>query len=79
MPDREELLQELTFKGQCENNCRRVYYTLTTSPDDYSKATKDQMTQHRVANVLSGLIEKLVAKNVLTESELDQILLACRG
>jgi hypothetical protein len=71
MAKKDEVLEKLTYKGQCADNSHRVYYTLTDEPKD--------MAIHRIANVLSGVIEKLVEKDLLTEDELDEILLRCRG
>lgn len=73
MPTKEEQLEKLTFKGQCDNNSHRVFYTLTTDSEGHD------LTQHRIANVLSGVIAKLVEKEILTEAELDDILLECTG
>lgn len=70
MPKLDEELVKLTYKGQCADNRHRVYYTLTDEP-------KDSAT-HRIANVLAGIIEKLVEKDLLTEDELDEILLRCK-
>lgn len=71
MPKLDEVLAKLTYKGQCADNSHRVYYTLTDEPKD--------LMPHRIANVLAGVIEKLVEKNLLTEDELDEILLRCKG
>jgi len=70
MPLREDVLREKTFKGQAEDEARRVFYTLTANKE---------LEQHRTVFVLSGLVELLRKKGVLTEGELDDLLLGCAG
>ena len=71
MADREELLRELTHKDDCEDNLHRIFYTLTDKPEE--------LTTIRTANVLAGLMELLIKKEIITEQELDALLLRCRG
>ena len=70
MPQREDVLREKTFKGEFEDVAHRVFHTLTA---------QKEFEQLRTMHVLSSLIELLTDKGVLTEAELDDLLLKCTG
>jgi len=64
MTDKPFDLESMTF-NDVEGIGRRVFYTLT----DESSETK-----HRTQKLLAHLIEKLVAKNMLNEDDVDGML-----
>jgi hypothetical protein len=66
MPTREEILATKTHKEEGLDTGRRVFYTLT---DDKS------LMGHRSAKLLALLVENLVQRGRLSESDLDDILL----
>ena len=49
----------------------RIYHALTDHPEN--------LTSHRLANILSTLIEHLIKKEILTEAELKLMIYQCRG
>lgn len=65
-PVREMLLRRDTHKGDVDEVGRRVYYTLTE---------KTGTSGHRTAKCLSLLIELMHKKGLLSEQELDDLLL----
>jgi len=82
MANRDDELAQRTYKGQVDYTSQRVYYTLTDPlkkdpPRPMSKewSTDDRSVAHRTARVLADLIEHLEKKGVLTEAELDEMLL----
>lgn len=66
MPSIEDVLREKTHKGDGLEMYERVYYTLTDEPE---------FAQTRTMRLVSKLIEHLLQKKLLSESELDSILL----
>jgi hypothetical protein len=81
MPNRDDELNERTFKGT-DTTEQRVYYTLHAPmmkdpprpiPGEWTRDDRSQA--HRTASVLSQLIEHLEKKGLLAEEELDEILL----
>ena len=58
-------------KDDWGDNSHRVYHALTDDPAN--------LTAHRLANILSTLIEHLIAKEILTEDELKLMIYQCRG
>ena len=83
MPNRDELLSELTFKGQVDDTTRRVFYTLcgykaSDGPTPAKRGVTPEEAQrwlHRVSVVVAGLVEKLEASGALRAEDLDEILL----
>ena len=68
MADRDEILRDQTYKGQCDGDDRRIFYTLTD---------KKEMTTHRIAKAVTLVLVHLQKKNLLDEDELDELLLDC--
>lgn len=66
MPNREDLLREKTHKDQCEDDIRRVFYTLNDGQD---------LQAHRNSKLLARLVGHLLEREHLTQDELDDILL----
>jgi hypothetical protein len=86
MPTRDEELRKRTFKGEFDDTSQRIYYTLTDplhkgqprvmTKEDFSP---DKAVAHRTARVASDLLQLLVEKKLITEEELDEMLLAATG
>lgn len=76
MPNLDDILRELTFKGDAEGVGRRVYYTITSTPKG---SVSTQEAQDRVARGFSQLMEVLYANNLIIEDDLDNILLKMVG
>lgn len=74
MADLEEVLETETFKNQCDGIAQRVFHTLTDELEN-----DPQKVSRRVANVLAGLLERLAENGVVSDGELDTLLLECRG
>jgi len=70
MPEPKDVLRERTFKGEYEDVAHRVYHTLSD---------KKELQEHRTMHVLAGLIDLLIEKGMISESELDNLLLASTG
>lgn len=68
MPTREDMLRDHTHKDLSEDVERRVFYTLTD---------KEKMQAHRTAKAVTLVIALLQKKNLLSEDELDDLLLDC--
>jgi hypothetical protein len=66
MPNREDLLYEKTYRGQVDELEKRIYYTLTS---------EERLQAHRVAKALALVIKLLHDKNVLTDNQIDDLLL----
>jgi len=66
MPDREERLRKLTFKGEYGTVGERVFHTLQ-DPDQ-----KHQLG--RLQKSYSVLVDMLVAMKVLSQDDLDSLL-----
>ena len=71
MPNRNDVLRDETFKGEVEDVGTRVFYTLTDK--------QSQFQAHRASKLLSSLIELLHKKNIVTDEELDEMLIGLRG
>lgn len=70
MPDREQILRELTHKDDGLDTSRRVYYTLAPAAD------KQVTTMaHNTARLVALLIEQLEKSGKLTAHEIDDMLL----
>lgn len=68
MARKKDLLQKLTFKEDGMEMDRRVFYTLTD---------RKEMQAHRTAKAVALLVRLLHEKKMLTEKEIDQLLLDC--
>jgi hypothetical protein len=86
MANRDDELYKRTYKGQADSTSQRVYYTLhdpmmkdPPQPIPVGWTRDDRSQAHRTARVLSDLIEHLEKKGLLTEAELDEILLLATG
>jgi len=66
VPTKEALLREKTYKDQCEDDVRRVFYTLHDVKD---------LQPHRNSKLLALLVDHLLRRDFLTQDELDEILL----
>ncbi len=66
MPNKDDVLREKTYKDECDDDARRVFYTL----DD----AKDLQT-HRNSKLLALLVDHLLKRELLTQDELDEMLL----
>jgi|GEM_PF-2585500 len=85
MPTREELLSELTHKGQVDEGDigRRVFYTLTNSKSSDGPRTavspmppkEAERRLHLAAKFASCLAELMHKKKLITDAELDDLLL----
>ncbi len=64
MPDRDEVLRDKTYKDQCDDDRRRVFYTLGDGKD-----------LHRASKLLALLVDHLLKQELLTQDELDEMLL----
>jgi len=67
MTTRDETLIQQTHKG-CETDARRVFYTLHDGKDSQP---------HRNSKLLAVLIEHLVKRDLISQDELDELLLEC--
>jgi hypothetical protein len=66
MPYKSDILRDSTYKGQVETIEQRVFYTLHDGKD---------LQAHRNSKLLAHLIEHLMEREVITESDLDEWLL----
>jgi hypothetical protein len=66
MPTRDDLLRDETFKDEGLETDVRVYYTLTD---------KKNVQAHRTAKAISLLVATLERKGLLTNAEIDELLL----
>lgn len=66
MANREDLLRELTYKGDVDEVEKRVFYTLTK---------EDSLEAHRVAKSLALIVETLHRRDLITDEEIDELLL----
>lgn len=66
MPNREDILRDETFKGEVEGIDTRMYYTLSKKP-------KSQ--EYRNSKAIASLISVLHGKRIMTDTELDDLLL----
>ena len=82
MSDREDVLREKTHKGAGLDSGRRVFYTL----GDYKGAEPFRtlgepqwVGTHRTMKLVALLVAKLQAQGVLTEDDVDEMLLELLG
>lgn len=66
MPTRDDILNKQTFKNDVEELEQRIYYTLTNEKG---------VQAHRVAKALSIFMKLLHDKNILSDKEIDDLLL----
>jgi hypothetical protein len=66
MPNRDDVLRNETFKGEVEDVERRVFYTL-----DKNKSLQG----HRNSKAVALIIAHLQKSELMTEEELDELLL----
>ena len=70
MPDREQILRDLTHKDDGLDTSRRVFYTLV--PEGRDDATT---VANNSARLLALLIEQLEQSGQLTPQQIDDLLL----
>lgn len=70
MPDREQILRELTHKDDGLDTSRRVYYTLAPESKDAAGNLAD-----RTARLVALLIEQLEQGGQLSADQVDELLL----
>lgn len=73
MPTLEQILEEKTYKGQCDYLSQRVFYTLAGEQSDPSRET---MQRHRTMKAVTSLIVRLRKRNVIDDDDVDEILLS---
>lgn len=66
MANREDVLRDQTYKDDVDEVEKRVFYTLTG---------KDSLQAHRVAKTLALVVELLRRRNLITDEEVDELLL----
>lgn len=66
MPNREDILRDKAYKDQCDDDIRRVFYTLSDAKD---------VQTYRNSKLLALLVDHLLKRELLTQDELDEILL----
>ncbi len=71
MADEDDLLAELTGKGQYIDDFQRIYETICKQNDPNKKPTQ---IDRRIIFVLATVISKLIEQNLITQEELDQML-----
>jgi hypothetical protein len=70
MPTRQELLDKHTHKHEGLDVGQRVYYTLRPEHSE-----DNELVQHRTAQLVALITQKLVETEKLTEDELDEMLI----
>lgn len=70
MPKLEDVLREQTYKEEGMEVEQRVFYTL-------HDGEKHNLQAHRNSKAIALVISILHQKNMLTEEELDDLLLGC--
>lgn len=68
MSNIEDVLREKTFKEEGMEIERRVFYTMTEEV---------KLTNHRNSKAIALLIKVLQEKEILSDSEIDSLLLEC--
>jgi len=68
MANREDILAQQTYKGQCDDDAHRVFYTLRDRKD---------FQPHRNSKLLALLIQHLLKRELISQEELDEILFEC--
>jgi hypothetical protein len=73
MPNREDIIHEKTFP-EVETE-KRIFYVLAENREFAALATPAGMQAHRTAKLLGNLVKHLKDKGLLSETEIDEILL----
>lgn len=68
MPNLEDVLSEKTFKQDGLETSRRVFYTIDPKINDANAL-------HKTTKLLGILIEKLESRGILSEDDIDAMLL----
>lgn len=68
MASRDETLREKTFKDEGLETARRVFYTLKSD---------EKLASLLTSKALALLVELLVEKNLISQAEIDALLLEC--
>lgn len=68
MPSENEIIRDKTFKEEGMDTDRRVFYTLTVD---------EKMTSHRTSKALATLIKLMRERQVIKESDVDDLLVEC--
>lgn len=68
MPEKEDILREQTFKEEGMELERRVFYTLTG---------QENLQSDRSCKLLGFLVKTLHERGLLSDAEIDEILLEC--
>ena len=76
MPSKEEILEKKTFKGDISPIEKRIFYTLTDETNVSAEADKI-LQANRTTKLVSLLIKQLVDREILDESDIDEMLLEC--
>lgn len=82
MDDYSEDLERRTFKRSSGSTSERVYLTLTApihEPKPVQAETDESRQAFRMAHLLASLVQQLEQQGVLTESDLDRMLLGASG
>ena len=75
MADKDDLLFNKTGKGQYNDETQRIYEAIRSKR---LKKSEVDLTEHKIVYVLAALISQLIEQNLITQQELDEILLqAC--
>ncbi|MGP8269711.1 MAG: hypothetical protein ACLQLH_06560 [Terracidiphilus sp.] len=72
MPTKEEALAERTYKQEGFEVEKRVFYTLH---GEGKSPQRDELQNHRNSKAIGLLFKTLLEKGLLTEEQLDEILL----
>lgn len=80
MPNRDDVLRLKTFKDGGVDLDTRIYYTLSLSGDrTLQEESKDKVNIHRTTRAVAAVMAHLHAKGLLSEEEIDEILLGLLG
>lgn len=72
---KEEILAAETFKEDGLDPKVRIYYTLASSGDiKRTEAMKKDLNVHRVTKAFGILVEQLLAKGVISDADIDEML-----
>jgi len=72
MPAIEDVLAEQTHKQDGLDVMQRVFYTLIAEPDNPNRA---KLQAHRNSKAIAMLLQILCEKRLITDAQLDRILL----
>jgi hypothetical protein len=73
MPNKEDIIREKTFP-EVETE-KRVFYVLVQDREVKDLVTQQGMQAHRTAKLLGNLVKHLKDKGLLSETEIDEMLL----